>query len=336
MRMHRIGAIKIEDGRCRFKVSLGLVPVFKESLEGYARALAPLFEKAQKTCEFEFILTLLRVRGIEDAGWDAYENTEKAFNLILGQLKRIKDFETKRHLLLWLYGHTVEASEPYEIVANLINIVKGKRWNMNNFPDRVKGNYRKPLSVAEKIRKLERMAQDINMPEVISPFVDIFDRNLRNAVFHSDYSLFGDEVRIRDPVRVYSNQEITDLFNKAIAHFIVFSELLRAYIASYDKPKIIPVHPEFSRDPKEKTITIIREGYGLVGLKDNWTEDELKRGHIPFRVGRFHRYEMKMLDSDRLLTIIPRDRIRRINAALKLLPNFLRKPIVAKLEKDFL
>jgi hypothetical protein len=210
--------------------------------------------------------------------------------------------------------------------------VGGGRWNINNFPDRIRGNYRKPQSVSEKIKKLEHLAENINMPEVMFSFKDIFDRELRNAVFHSDYSLFKGEVRIKNPKRTYSNQEITDLFNKAVAHFVIISELIKVFIISYEKPRVIPIHPEFSSDPDERAITIIRKGHGLAGLKDNWTVDELKRGHISFKIGRFNRRERVMMDMDPLLTILPYDRTQRMNRILKLLPNFLRKSIVGKIE----
>lgn len=50
-------------------------------------------------------------------------------------IAKIRDFETQRYLFLWLYGHIIEASEPYEIAANLITIIDGERFNINNFKE---------------------------------------------------------------------------------------------------------------------------------------------------------------------------------------------------------
>lgn len=169
------------------------------------------------------------------------------------------------------------------------------------------------------------------------PFHDVFDRELRNAIFHSDYSLYGGELRLTGAKlgveRVYKHDELSVLFNKALAYFETFKILMSTYISSYQIPKIIPVHPDFSNDPEEEAVTIIRKGYGLVGLKDNWTLEQIKRGKIPFRMGRFLRYEVRMLDKNPILAVLPPNRIKRINSILRFLPNFWRKEIIKFIEK---
>jgi hypothetical protein len=305
-------------------------------LLNYINSFSPLFDKAKIKSEFEFILTLLRFRGLQDPGWDPWENTIKTFNNLMRLLKRIKEFETKRHLSLWLYCHIVEASEPYEIIANLINIIDDGRFKISNFPDKQRGNYKIPQYPSEKINKLVKMSEKINMSDSVFPFKDIFDKELRNAISHSDYSLYKGEVRInKKDLKIYKHEEIQALINKAIAYFDAIKFLISLHIHSYQKPKVIPVHSEFSQDPQEKAITIIRKDYGLVGIKDNWTEEELKRGKIPFRIGRFHKYELELLNKDQFLTILPKDKIKRINNILKILPKFISRYIVKKLQDKF-
>ncbi len=68
---------------------------------------------------------------------------------------------------------------------------------------------------------------------------------------------------------------------------------------------MIPCDPEFSHDPEEKAVVIVREGYGATGLKDGWTEEELNQGRISYRFGRFTPEESKMLDADRPLALLP-------------------------------
>jgi hypothetical protein len=48
----------------------------------------------------------------------------------------LEDSTAAWHLALWLYGHIVEAAEPYEILSNLIDISRGGRFNVRRFPDR--------------------------------------------------------------------------------------------------------------------------------------------------------------------------------------------------------
>lgn len=70
-----------------------------------------------------------------------------------------------------------------------------------------------------------------------------------------------------------------------------------------------------------------------MGIKDNWTSEQIKQGHIPFIMGRYLRYEGKMLEKDPRLTILPPNRIKRINMFLKIIPEFLRKKVVPLIEK---
>lgn len=312
--------------------------IHRESLLKYLNCLDPLFEKAKDVSEFEFICTLTRVEGIKSAGWDPWENTVDVFDNIYKLANRVRNHKKQTFLSLWLYGHIIEASEPYEIVANLMNIIEGQRYHMENFPDIVgKGNYSRPQSPSEKIRLLTERAGKINMIDSVLPFQEVFDRELRNAIFHSDYSLYGGELRLTGAKlgvkRIYTHAELDALFNKALAYFEAFKNLMSVYIRSYQQPKVIPIHPDFSKDPEEKAVTIVRKGYGLVGLKDNWTNEQIKMGKITFRMGRFLSYETRMLDKNSTLAVLPPNRIKKINRVLRLLPNFLRKKVIKFVEK---
>ncbi len=330
-----MGIIRNESGIWEIRVKTkDPPPIYWNSLEKYLNCLDPLFEKAKNKSEFEFIFTLLRVRGLQSAGWDPWENTIEAIDCLARLKKKIRDFKTTMHLFLWLYGHIVEASEPYETTANLIRIIDGKAFHRENFPPQKSGKYLRPQSPKEKIDTLIRMASKINMSNSVFPFQDAFDRELRNAIFHSDYILYGNEVRLsKAGTKVYSHDEILGLINKAPAYFATFKGLISRHIQSYQSPKVISVRPGFSDDPNEKAITIIRRKYGLAGLKDNWKIDELKRGKIPWRVGWFLRYEQKMLNKDPTLVVLPTNRIKKINKILKFLPKFLTRKIVKALEK---
>lgn len=310
--------------------------IYSDTIIYYLNAFDALFEKAKQACEFEFILTLLRVRGLQDAGWDPFENTQEAFSCISKIKGKVRDFKTSRHLFLWLYGHIVEASEPYEILANLINISSGDRFRMSNFPDKPRGRYSIPQSPSEKIQKLEETASLISMERTVFPLTDAFDRDLRNAIFHADYSLYVGEVRIKKPVKSYSNEEITTILNKGLAYFQAFVSMFNSYIHSYDEPKIIPVHPEFATRPNHKAITIIREGYGLIGMQDYFENEQDRIGESPFRLGHFLDYETELLKRQPTLCVMPRNKIERINKTLRLLPKFLSSRIVKRLRKNLL
>jgi hypothetical protein len=277
-------------------------PAYYEALPRYLTALDPAFVRAREKSEFEFLLSLFRVRGVQGPGWDPYETTQRAIPALVEVHAEIKDFEAARHLQLWIYGHILEASEPYEMLANLVDVANGGRFNIRRFPPYTGGRQQSP---GMKMKEIQRACAAAGMPVVATPLREIWDRNLRNAVFHADYTLRRDEVRTLNPARVYDHDEIMTLVNRAIAYHHALAELYQVHIGSYAKPEVINVHPGFSRDPEERAVVIVREGYGAVGLKDAWTPEQVRRGKIRHRIGRFTPEEWQLLETDPALALLP-------------------------------
>jgi len=158
---------------------------FREALPRYLNAFEILFAAAAERSEFGFIECLLRVRGLQDAGWDPYETTLRAIDALVKVHETIQEPEPARHLHLWIYGHIVEASEPYELLANLLDVANGGRFRVNRFP-RVGGSATRPgrpPSPAEKIDEIVAASRAVGLPQVAGPLNEIWDRELRNAVF---------------------------------------------------------------------------------------------------------------------------------------------------------
>jgi len=275
-------------------------PSYIEALPRYLTALDPAFEGARQTSEFNFLFSLFAIRGMQDAGWDPYETTVRAIKAIREVHGQIKG-EANRDLALWLYGHIMEASEPYEFLANLIDVAVGGRFLGERFPPHSNGA---PLSPQIKISRLTKQATAAGMSGVVIPMSEAWNREFRNAIFHADYTLYGPEVRTIRPYRSYSHDQVMTLVNRALAYHEAMSILRRSHIESYTEPVIIPADPRFTGDPHEDAIVIVREGYGAIGLKDAWTEQELGQGRIPYRLGRFSLEEMKVLDADRTLALL--------------------------------
>jgi hypothetical protein len=63
---------------------------YSESVVNYLNKLEPLFDKAQEKSEFDFILTLLRFRGIQSAGHDPYENSVETIDALMRMEKQLK------------------------------------------------------------------------------------------------------------------------------------------------------------------------------------------------------------------------------------------------------
>lgn len=293
---------------------------YSAALVRYLNCLDPLFSKAQKKSEFQFILTIFRFRGLQPTAHDPYENSIKTIDSIMDLEKKMKGHE-KANIFLWVYGHIIEASEPYETIANMLNILNGQGYRPWNFPKR-KNNHGKDYinqSPSEKIRYLEKMAASLGMPDVLLPIKDILDRDLRNAVFHSDYAVSFGEVILSDPPRIYSHKEILKLTNKALAYHEVIKNLISGYTKGYTQPRTIKTSLGFSSDPKEKAKLIIRKNHGVVAMKSAWSKKQIANGKVDWFVGRLINYENKYVNNGILL--LPPDRVVLVNKIISFVPS---------------
>jgi hypothetical protein len=325
--LQRVGFHRREDGKIIFAAEAkldrtGFKAIYCDSVLEYANALESAFRRALETSEFEFVTLLIRVRGLEDAGWDPYESTKTTVKYVRDALASTKTFEAERTLQLWIYGHIVEASEPYEILMNLTRIIQGERYHGYCFPPRPN---RGPQSPGEKIRQIEQAAATAGVPNLVLPLKEIWDRDLRNAIFHSDYSLHGDEVRLRNPYRVYSHERIMELINKALAFHDVLAILEKAYRAHFESPRLIPVHAGFAKWPDEKAWVMVRQETGAIGLHDALTKEERRTGKISWHFGRFLKSELDSLAADRNMILFPPEKLGVATAAFRVISSARRE-----------
>jgi hypothetical protein len=274
----------------------GFKKIYLDSILKYLGCFYPAFEKAKASSEFEFILSLLRVRGLQDAGWDPYETTIQMIPAILSLHEKVETYEAERHLQLWLYGHIVEASEPYEILMNMVRVARGLRFKTNCFPLKKSGA---PQSPGDKIRQIRHESVPANLTAIVTPLEEVWNRELRNAIFHSDYSFSGKEIRTTRPLAIYSNEQIMTYINKALAYHEALEKIYKINIAAYQEPKLIDVHPGFARRVGEKAWVMVRENYGVVGLRDSLEYHDEAKELIPWKVGRFSPDEIKIPLSDK-------------------------------------
>ena len=86
-----------------------------------------------------------------------------------------------------------------------------------------------------------------------------------------------------------------ELVNKAHAYHTAIMLLFRSHVGMYTEPKVIPVHPEFSPDPDDRSVVLVREKHGVIGMKDAWTQEEIAAGRVTHRIGTFTREELALL-----------------------------------------
>ena len=102
---------------------------------------------------------------MRDVGWDSFENLIEIHEIFYKvQSLKLRDAE-KAHYALFTYGLIIEASVPYELLANFINVIKGDRYVLNNFPDSVDSKTGKKYSqsVLDKISQLKSWAKSVSL-----------------------------------------------------------------------------------------------------------------------------------------------------------------------------
>ncbi len=278
--------------------------VWAEALPRYLDVLDELFWRAQETREFDFLNSLIPVRGMVDPGWDAWRTSREALMTMTPLINDTPDWTTRRHLKLWTWGHTVEASEPYELLRNLVEAADGGRFHIEWFPDVTLANgRRRPQHPMDKINQIEAAAGKVGLAHVVTPLHEIWDTDLRNAVFHADYALYGSEVRLPKAGRTLDHDTVEQIVARAAAYIEAVIVLHDHYIREYSEPKLISA--EGFDDPGEQAWVIVREGHGAVGLKHALTPDELASGGIRWQLGFFTPDEVAMLDADPMLARLP-------------------------------
>jgi hypothetical protein len=213
------------------------------------------------------------------------------------------DQRASRYLALWLYGHIVEASAPYEVIANLLEVACGSHYAWGtNFPPKKSGA---PQSPGEKLAKIRRLADVAGLPDVTLPLQEVWNRHLRNAVFHSDYTIYDDELRLRNPTERIAWADVLSRVNRALAYHGALEAVFQWYIGEYKEPKRIPTSEHFDGHPELEWVVVVREGYGAAGVKDAWDVHDEETGRIPLRVGQFYPDEVALLNADPALAVLP-------------------------------
>ncbi len=178
----------------------------------YFDCLNSLFNKARETNEYEYICTLLRIRGEEDAGWDPLTETFLLTQDITTLLNAPLVGHTKIRLMLLLYSHLTEVDAVYIILENMLRIIENKPCHMSPFSHLYNKKSRRPSppSARKVVTYLTEHARQVNIPCLADSIESFFDEGIRNAFFHSDYTLHQDEFRTREG-RFLQHQEAANI-----------------------------------------------------------------------------------------------------------------------------
>jgi len=216
-----------------------------------AARLQSLFEAAKAKDEFEFACALLRVRGMESAGWDPFIETSYLVEDLMGLIGAPLRGHTKVRLGLLLYSHLTEVKAIYSVLANLSRVINGERYALDPFLDATPKNKKgEPLflSTPATVEALRGMLDEAGHAPVAELFDWFFVSGIRNAFSHADYTLHQDKFRSsseRFLVGGILTPEINldllaDIFNRALAFYGCFVGEYETQRMSYTASKVVP------------------------------------------------------------------------------------------------
>jgi len=213
-----------------------------------------LFNRAREADEFEYVCALLRIRGMEDEGWDPLEETQRLYNDIGSLMEAPLNDYARVRLGLLLYSHLTEVDAVYIVLANMVEIAAGERCVMNPFDDLYRTQRqgvfadRIPPSARRVVNRLKERATERGCDELVQLLDSFFNDAVRNAFFHSDYILHGDEFRSREARFIDENNVRTsslklnvifDLINRSADFFHSFMSTYGAHRLSYKESKVV-------------------------------------------------------------------------------------------------
>jgi hypothetical protein len=275
---------------------------FNDRARHYAEVLNPLFDPTPLMATdrfFEFVCVVVRAGGAHGPEWDPWYESQATLD-DLGNLATLdlptalfpNRNRTRMRLSLLSYCHITEMNFPYSLVVNLLRLRLGKKYHMSPFADLFVPIGKKdagpiqdvrPPSPGKKISRIKRYAEDAKLPEVGQAFESIYDRVIRNAVYHSDYTLSDGEFRLLTGFHpskdkghltpVVEWEQLTELFTNTFAFYTALFSLYERCLKSFGGFK--DVFLPFDGQYKGILQLVFDEDQRLSGFRVYWPNNSL-------------------------------------------------------------
>jgi hypothetical protein len=149
---------------------------------------------------FDAICTLLGVAGMQDAGWDPFEESEQAFkdyNWHLNAQSEELSEKSQWRVGLLMYCQACEMSAVHGTLANLLRIHIDQPYHFNPLGSLGRADKKRmfkwyPSSAKVKWAKIRSMAEQAKRVDLVRLIDAIYNDMVRNAFSHSDY-IIGEE-----------------------------------------------------------------------------------------------------------------------------------------------
>lgn len=213
-------------------------------LDHVSHVLDELFLHAKSKDEFEYICSLLRIRGMEGPGWDPLNETHDLVSDLLALINGPLREATRIRLALLTFCHLMEVDAIYVILKNMLNTIEGNRCSTSPFHHLYR---RIPPSAKTVVTDLRNHAERLGQTRILEVLGEMFNDAVRNSFFHSDYIIYEDEYRTREGQFLKGDtiehsikiDELANIIDKGIAFYTAFFQCFRAHITSYKEPKTI-------------------------------------------------------------------------------------------------
>jgi hypothetical protein len=162
-----------------------------------------LWQGAFEARPFDAVCTLLRVAGLEDPGWDPFEESQEAMKDYNWHLKAKSDElsdKSQWRVGLLMYCQACEMSAIHATLANLLRIHSGQPYHLNPLGSLGRSHKKRmfkwyPPSAKAKWHKLREMAESANKHDLVRLIDNVYNDAVRNAFSHSDYIFTQEDFR---------------------------------------------------------------------------------------------------------------------------------------------
>jgi hypothetical protein len=237
-------------------------------------SIKSLFQKAKEKDEFEFISTLINYRGMgsKKSSSNLYEWFD-AINFYARLYESLDKIEEKTRIGLLLYSTFFESSDLYNILGSLSRITMGYRGSPYLFFKHDKVD--RWLGIEEKIGLVDEIITDAGFNEVHDFFETTFIPPVRNAFFHSSYSIENGYFILHEAAKpithnghgtysVIIEDVIYPKIREVLSFFNTFQNEFLSHYLSYQSNKTVK-----GRFPQLIDIEILGSSSGLKGFVAN-------------------------------------------------------------------
>jgi hypothetical protein len=232
---------------------------------------------------FDAICTLLRVSGLQDAGWDPFEESEEAFKDYNWYLRAQSDElsnKSKWRIGLLMYCQACEMSSVHAMLANLLRIHLDQPYHLNPLGSLGRPHKKRmfkwyPPSAKTKWQKIHDMATQAGEVDLVRLIDNVYDDRVRNAFSHSDYIISEEQFRWTEgglPGQM-SLRNIDSLIVNAFSFFGVFMGTRDRWL------ELAAEIPRYHQWPNFEVFEVLKTDGKLDGFRVHFSNGNSARFH---------------------------------------------------------